>query len=154
MNQANKTEIIKLMSKWVNYGLIILRVSSSLLLFLLNEIFHMISIYLFVFEVISQKDQEQYRIDDTRRPYQYVSLNQFADKFQQFYVGKNLLDELSTTYDKFASHKAAISFIKYSKRNFDLLKACFNLEWLLMKQNCLLFIFMFVQVTWMARILI
>ena len=129
-------------------------VSSSLLLFLLSEIFHLILVYLFVFQVISQKDQEQYWIDDTNRHYQYVSVNQFADKFQQFYVGKNLVDEVLTPYDKYASHKATLSFIIYSKRKFDLLKACFDHDWLLMKHNCFLFIFMFVQVTWMARILI
>ena len=114
-------------------------ISSSLLLFLLNEIFHLILVYLFVFQVISQKDQEQYWIDNTKSPYQYVSVNHFVDKFQQFYVGKNLVDELLTLYDNSASHKAAISFIKYSKRKFDLLKSCFNHQWLLRKQNCLLF---------------
>ena len=81
-------------------------------------------------------------------------MNQFADQFQQFYVGKNLVDELSTPYDKSTIHKAALSFIRYSKRKFELLKACFDSEWLLMKQNSFLFIFMFVQVTWMDRILI
>ena len=124
------------------------------MLFILNEIFHLILVYLFVFQVISQKDQEQYWIDNTKSPYQYVSVNQFVDKFQQFYVGKNLVDELLTLYDNSTSHKATLSFIRYSERKFDLLKACFDREWLLMKHNCFLFIFMFVQVTWMARILI
>ena len=112
-------------------------ISSSLPLFLLSKIFHLIFVYLFVFQVISQKDQEQYWIDDTNMHYQYVSVNQFADKFQQFYVGKNLVDELSTPYDKSTSHKAALSFIRYSKRKFELLKACFDHEWLLMKKKTL-----------------
>lgn len=106
----------------------------------------------FLQEVISQKDQEQYWTNDTGSPYQYVSVNQFAEKFQELYIGKKLVDELSTPYDKSASHKAALSYIRYSKSKFELLKACFGREWLLMKRNSFLYIFMFVQMVLVACI--
>jgi len=79
-------------------------------------------------------------------------VNQFAEKFQEFYIGKELVDELSTPYDKSASHEAALSYIRYSKNKFELLKACFGREWLLMKRNSFLYIFMFVQMVLVACI--
>ncbi|XP_057870079.1 ABC transporter G family member 36 isoform X2 [Cryptomeria japonica] len=105
----------------------------------------------FLQEVTSRKDQEQYWTAD-REQYQYVTVKQFTEKFNQFYMGKNLVEELSIPYDKTSCHKAALSFNKYSISKFELLKVCFDREWLLMKRNSFLYVFMFVQMVVVACI--
>eukprot|EP01018_Ginkgo_biloba_P031439 Gb_04571 [translate_table: standard] len=105
----------------------------------------------FLQEVTSRKDQEQYWVAN-EMPYQYVSVKQFAEKFKQFNVGQKLINELSTPYDKSGSHKAALSFSRYSISKIELLKACFNREWLLMKRNSFLYVFMSAQLVVVAFI--
>jgi hypothetical protein len=95
--------------------------------------------------VTSQKDQEQYWIDKLQ-PYRYISVKAFADKFQSFHVGQKMADELAVPYPKDQSHKAALSFERYSVTSMELFKANFAKEVLLMRRNSFVYIFKTVQV--------
>ncbi|KAK7291743.1 hypothetical protein RIF29_07126 [Crotalaria pallida] len=100
----------------------------------------------FLQEVISKKDQSQYwyRMDI---PYNYVSVDQFAEVFKTSYWGRMLDDELSQPYDKSQSHKNALSFSKYSLGKWDLFNACMKREILLMRRNSFIYVFKTVQLT-------
>ncbi|KAI5651239.1 hypothetical protein M9H77_37244 [Catharanthus roseus] len=66
----------------------------------------------FLQEVTSRKDQEQYWAD-MGKPYEYITVAQFAEKFKSFHVGLRLAEELSIPYDKSSSHKKALALKKY-----------------------------------------
>lgn len=105
----------------------------------------------FLQEVTSRKDQKQYWADRTR-PYRYISVSEFASRFQQFHVGMRVENELSVPYDRSQGHKAALVFKKYSVPKMELLKACFAKEWLLIKRNSFVFVFKTVQIIIVAAI--
>ncbi|GMN37142.1 hypothetical protein TIFTF001_006571 [Ficus carica] len=105
----------------------------------------------FLQEVTSRKDQEQYWADRSK-PYRYVPVSEFVNRFKRFHVGMRLENELSVPYDKAQSHKAALVFSKYSVPKMELLKACFDKEWLLVKRNSFIYIFKTVQIIIMAFI--
>ncbi|CAK9224005.1 unnamed protein product [Sphagnum troendelagicum] len=105
----------------------------------------------FLQEVTSQKDQEQYWFDK-RQPYRYISVTAFADKFKSFHVGQKMADELVAPYPKDQSHKAALSFERYSVTSVELFKACFAKEVLLMRRNSFFYIFKTVQIGLIALI--
>ncbi|KAM2654151.1 hypothetical protein EV2_025694 [Malus domestica] len=99
----------------------------------------------FLQEVTSRKDQEQYWAD-RRTPYRYVSVTEFANLFKRFHVGMRMENELSIPFDKARGHKAALEFRRYSIPKMQLLKACFDKEWLLMQRNSFIYIFKTVQI--------
>ncbi|KAK4590785.1 hypothetical protein RGQ29_021103 [Quercus rubra] len=99
----------------------------------------------FLQEVTSRKDQEQYWTDRTR-PYHYTSVSEFASQFNRFHVGMQLENELSIPYNKAIGHRAALVFKKYSVPKMELLKACFDKEWLLIKRNSFIYVFKTVQI--------
>ncbi|CAK7336270.1 unnamed protein product [Dovyalis caffra] len=101
--------------------------------------------------VTSIKDQEQYwaRVD---QPYRFVTVNEFAEAFQSFDVGRRIADELSTPFDKSKNHPAALVTKTYGAGKMDLLKANFSREYLLMKRNSFVYIFKICQLTIMAII--
>ncbi|KAE8701519.1 putative Suppressor of protein silencing 3 [Hibiscus syriacus] len=68
---------------------------------------------------------------------QYVSVPKFVEHFNSFHVGQKLNDELRIPYDKSRTHQAALVKQKYGISNWELFKACFAREWLLMKQLAL-----------------
>ncbi|XP_030525586.2 ABC transporter G family member 29-like [Rhodamnia argentea] len=105
----------------------------------------------FLQEVTSRKDQEQYWADRSK-PYRYISVSEFAENFKHFHVGMRLDNELSIPFDKSLSHRAALVFTRYSVPKMDLLKACFDKEWLLIKKNAFVYIFKTVQIILMAII--
>ncbi|KAI8020167.1 ABC transporter G family member 42 [Camellia lanceoleosa] len=105
----------------------------------------------FLQEVTSRKDQEQYWADKSE-PYQYISAAEFANRFKRFYVGLSLENELSVPYDKAQSHNAALVYKKYSLPKIELLKACFEKEWLLIKRNSFIYVFKTVQIIIVAII--
>ncbi|BBN19277.1 ATP-binding cassette, subfamily G (WHITE), member 2, PDR [Marchantia polymorpha subsp. ruderalis] len=105
----------------------------------------------FLQEVTSRKDQEQYWADK-RRPYQYTSVKDFADAFQEFYVGTEMARQLSIPFDKSKSHPQALSFKKYSVPYKDLLRFSFQKEVLLMKRNAFVSYFKAFQIAVMAFI--
>ncbi|KAI5072441.1 hypothetical protein GOP47_0012547 [Adiantum capillus-veneris] len=105
----------------------------------------------FLQEVISRKDQEQYWFEKTK-PYHYVPVKEFVNRFKRFHVGLRLADELSLPYPKEKSHRAALSFSTYSVSKKELFNACFAREWLLMKRNSFVYIFKGVQLVIVAFI--
>lgn len=95
----------------------------------------------FLQEVTSRKDQEQYWANKDQ-PYVFVSVNEFADSFQSFHIGRKLGDELATPFDKSKSHPAALTTKKFGSTK-ELFKACLSRESLLMKRNSFAYIFKF-----------
>ncbi|CAH8353869.1 unnamed protein product [Eruca vesicaria subsp. sativa] len=106
----------------------------------------------FLQEVTSKKDQEQYWVDPNR-PYRYITVPEFATKFKTFHVGNKLSNELSVPFDKSKGHKAALVFDKYSVKKSELLKTCWDKEWMLMKRNSFFYVFKTVQIIIIAAIL-
>ncbi|XP_022979248.1 ABC transporter G family member 35-like [Cucurbita maxima] len=105
----------------------------------------------FLQEVTSRKDQEQYW-GDRRKPYRYISVSEFATRFKRFHVGLRLDNELSIPYDKSRGHKAALVFSQNVVPKMELLKACFDKEWLLIKRNSFVYVFKTVQIIIVAII--
>ncbi|KAL5735140.1 hypothetical protein ACOSP7_033001 [Xanthoceras sorbifolium] len=105
----------------------------------------------FLQEVTSKKDQQQYW-SKKNEPYRYVSVPELADHFKSFHVGQKLDDELRVPYDKSKAHPAALVKEKYGISNWELFKACFAREWLLMKRNSFVYIFKTTQITIMSII--
>ncbi|CAN6557163.1 unnamed protein product [Malus baccata var. baccata] len=60
--------------------------------------------------------------------------------------------DLRVPYDRSNVHPAALVRQKYGISNWELLKACFSREWLLMKRNSFVYIFKTVQLTIMSTI--
>ncbi|KAK4481011.1 hypothetical protein RD792_011879 [Penstemon davidsonii] len=105
----------------------------------------------FLQEVTSKKDQGQYWAHKDK-PYQFVPSSEFAEAFQSYAVGRRLGDELATPYDKSKSHPAALTTKKYGVGEKELLKACSDREYLLMKRNSFVFFFKIFQLTFMSLI--
>lgn len=102
-------------------------------------------------QVTSRKDQEQYWVDRSK-PYRYIPVSEFANRFKNFHVGIRLENELSIPYDRSQSHQAALVFRKYSVPKMDLLRASFDKEWLLIKRNAFVYVFKTVQIIIVALI--
>ncbi|KAE8678601.1 Pleiotropic drug resistance protein 12 [Hibiscus syriacus] len=105
----------------------------------------------FLQEVTSKKDQEQYWADRSK-PYRYITASEFVNRFKSFHVGTQLHNELSVPFDKSRGHKSALAFQKFSVSKMELLKACWDKEWLLIKRNSFLYVFKTVQIIIMAII--
>ncbi|KAF5936342.1 hypothetical protein HYC85_027471 [Camellia sinensis] len=105
----------------------------------------------FLQEVTSKKDQEQYWAKRDE-PYNFVNVNEFAEAFLSFHVGRKLGDELAIPFDKAKSHPAALTTKKYGVSKKELLKALISREYLLMKRNSFVYIFKFTQLIIMAFI--
>ncbi|KAJ7971515.1 Pleiotropic drug resistance ABC transporter [Quillaja saponaria] len=105
----------------------------------------------FLQEVTSKKDQEQYWFKKTQ-PYRYVSVDEFVQGFSSYHIGQQLSADLKVPYDKSRTHPAALVTEKYGISNWELFKACFSREWLLMKRNNFVYIFKTTQITIMSVI--
>ncbi|CAI9097793.1 OLC1v1034285C1 [Oldenlandia corymbosa var. corymbosa] len=103
----------------------------------------------FLQEVTSRKDQPQYW-SKKDQPYRYISVPEFVEAFKNFHVGQQVSDELLVPYDKTKTHPAALVKKKYGLSNWEIFRACFSREWLLMKRNSFTYIFKTVQITIMA----
>ncbi|KAJ9684813.1 hypothetical protein PVL29_017010 [Vitis rotundifolia] len=105
----------------------------------------------FLQEVTSRKDQEQYWFRNNE-PYKYISVPEFVQHFNFFHIGQKLSDDLGIPYNKSRTHPAALVTEKYGISNWELFKACFAREWLLMKRNSFIYIFKTTQITIMSVI--
>lgn len=105
----------------------------------------------FLQEVTSKKDQQQYWFRKNQ-PYRYISVPEFVRAFKIFYVGQQLSADLRVPFDKYRTHPAALVKEKYGISNWELFKAGFAKEWLLMKRNSFVYIFKTTQITIMAII--
>ncbi|KAF9676253.1 hypothetical protein SADUNF_Sadunf09G0119300 [Salix dunnii] len=105
----------------------------------------------FLQEVTSKKDQERYWFRKNQ-PYNYVSVPQFVHAFNSFHIGLQLSEHLRVPYDKSRVHPDALVSEKYGISNWELFKACFSREWLLMKRNSIVSIFKIIQIIIIAII--
>ena len=105
----------------------------------------------FLQEVTSKKDQEQYWFKKNH-PYRYISVSEFSQAFGSFHIGQQLAADLSVPYDKSRAHPAALVTEEYGISNWELFRACFSREWLLMKRNSFVYIFKTTQITIMSVI--
>ncbi|XVF55669.1 hypothetical protein PTKIN_Ptkin06aG0055600 [Pterospermum kingtungense] len=105
----------------------------------------------FLQEVTSKKDQEQYWFKKNQ-PYIFVSVSDFVQGFSAFHIGQQLASDLRFPYDKSRTHPAALVTEKYGISNWELFRACFAREWMLMKRNSFVYIFKTVQITIMSVI--
>ncbi|CAM6122577.1 unnamed protein product [Calypogeia fissa] len=105
----------------------------------------------FLQEVTSRKDQEQYWANRDE-PYVFVPVSKFAEKFSSFHLGQRLTEELDIPYDKARSHPAALVHEKYALNGWELFKACFAREQILMKRNSFVYVFKAIQVSIVASI--
>ncbi|VVA26043.1 PREDICTED: pleiotropic drug resistance [Prunus dulcis] len=105
----------------------------------------------FLQEVTSKKDQEQYWFRKNQ-PYKYISVTEFAHAFNSFHIFQKLSEDLRVPYDRSSVHHAALVRAKYGISHWELFKACFSREWLLMKRNSFVYIFKTTQITIMATI--
>ncbi|XP_051134658.1 pleiotropic drug resistance protein 2-like [Andrographis paniculata] len=105
----------------------------------------------FLQEVTSKNDQEQYWCRENH-PYRYISAPDFAQAFNSFHIGQELAEDLRVPYDKLRAHPAALVKEKYGISNWELFRACFDREWLLMKRSSFIYIFKTTQITIMATI--
>ncbi|PPD92547.1 hypothetical protein GOBAR_DD10505 [Gossypium barbadense] len=105
----------------------------------------------FLQEVTSRKDQRQYW-NQTDKAYSFVTVEEFAEAFQSFHVGKRLQDDLATPFDKNRSDPTLLTTKNYGVNKMELIKACFSKELLLMKRNSFIYIFKLIQLVVMAVI--
>ncbi|KAL6967069.1 Pleiotropic drug resistance protein 2 [Sarracenia purpurea var. burkii] len=103
----------------------------------------------FLQEVTSKKDQEQYWFRKNQ-PYRYISVTDFSRALNSFHIGQQISEELRIPYDKSKAHPAALVTESYGISNWELFRACFSREWLLMKRNNFVYIFKTTQITIMA----
>lgn len=83
---------------------------------------------------------------DKRRPYRYVSVSDFEEKFKRFHVGVAQKMDLVRPYPKHKSHRAALTHEQYTVTKQEILKATFSREVLLMKRDAFVYIFKTSQV--------
>ncbi|KAK6284613.1 hypothetical protein POUND7_003565 [Theobroma cacao] len=105
----------------------------------------------FLQEVTSRKDQRQYWMENDTA-YTFVTVEEFAEAFQSFHVGKRLKINLATPFDKSLSNPTLLTTKIYGVKKMELLKACFSKELLLMKRNSFVYIFKLVQLVVMALV--
>ncbi|KAL9680966.1 hypothetical protein QQ045_012747 [Rhodiola kirilowii] len=95
----------------------------------------------FLQEVISKKDQHQYWADNSK-PYQFMSVAEFSEKFKAFSAGQELDKELSISYKKSQSHKLSLVFKDSpTTAKLDLLKTSINREWIIIKRTTVVYLF-------------
>uniref|UniRef100_A0A0D9XN10 ABC transporter domain-containing protein n=1 Tax=Leersia perrieri TaxID=77586 RepID=A0A0D9XN10_9ORYZ len=105
----------------------------------------------FLQEVLSKKDQQQYW-SRTEEIYSFVIVDHFCEKFKASQVGQNLAEELAIPFEKSEVHNNVLSSNIYSLSKWDLLKACFAREILLMRRNAFIYITKAVQLGLLAII--
>ncbi|XP_051135572.1 pleiotropic drug resistance protein 1-like isoform X2 [Andrographis paniculata] len=98
----------------------------------------------FLQEVTSRKDQQKYWAD-REKPYRYIAIEEFVEAFSSFHVGRRLMTDLSTPFDRTKSHPAALTTKEYGVSTKELLKACASREILLMKRNSFVYTFRLVE---------
>ncbi|XP_028784726.1 ABC transporter G family member 31 [Neltuma alba] len=103
----------------------------------------------FLQEVTSKKDQAQYWADPSK-PYRFLSVREIADAFRKSEFGRSVDSMLSVPYDKSKSHPSALARTKFAASKWELSKACFAREVLLIKRHSFLYIFRTCQVVFVG----
>lgn len=105
----------------------------------------------FLQEVTSKEDQEQYWYKKNQS-YRFISVPDFLQGFKSFSIGQQLASDLDVPYDKSRAHPAALVMEKYGLSKWELFRACYSREVLLMKRNAFIYVFKTVQITIMSII--
>ncbi|KAF5739187.1 ABC transporter G family member 31 [Tripterygium wilfordii] len=103
----------------------------------------------FLQEVTSKKDQAQYWADPSK-PYVFLPVPEIAKAFANSRFGRSLQSTLSVSYDKSKTHPSALSKEKYAVSKYELLKACFSRELLLISRHRFLYTFRTCQVAFIG----
>lgn len=64
-----------------------------------------------------------------------MPVREFAEAFNSFHVGQEIMNEISVPYDRRKSHPAALTTSKYGVSKKELFKALVERELLLIKRN-------------------
>ncbi|CAK9221411.1 unnamed protein product [Sphagnum troendelagicum] len=99
----------------------------------------------FLQEVTSKKEQEKYWTDESKT-YEYIPVARMVKKFQESEVGQEITNYLATPYNRASSHQYALVTTNFALSKWELLKACTEREWLLIKRNKFIYIFRTCQV--------
>ncbi|KAM5583255.1 ABC transporter G family member 31-like [Rosa sericea] len=105
----------------------------------------------FLQEVTSKKDQAQYWADRSK-PYAYLSVSEIAEAFKKSRFGRSVDDTLSAPYDKSSSLPASLPKTKYATSKWELCKACFSREVLLISRHRFLYTFRTCQVAFVGAV--
>ncbi|XVF05337.1 hypothetical protein REPUB_Repub05bG0163600 [Reevesia pubescens] len=103
----------------------------------------------FLQEVTSKKDQAQYWADPSK-PHVFVPVSEMANAFKNSRFGRSLESTLSVPYDKSQSHPSALSKTRFAASKWELLRACFAREQLLISRHSFLYIFRTCQVAFVG----
>ncbi|QCE00887.1 ABC transporter G family member 31 [Vigna unguiculata] len=103
----------------------------------------------FLQEVTSKKDQAQYWADPSK-PYVFVSVAEIAQAFKNSKFGKYMESLQSHPHDASKGHPSALARTKYAVPRWDLAKACFYRELLLIRRHSFLYIFRTCQVAFVG----
>lgn len=101
--------------------------------------------FLFFCQVTSKKDQAQYWADPSK-PYVFVSVAEIAQAFKNSKFGKYMESLQSHPLDTSKGHPSALARTKYAVPRWDLAKACFSRELLLIRRHSFLYVFRTCQV--------
>lgn len=105
----------------------------------------------FLQEVTSKMDQKQYWIGDENK-YQYRPIEKFAESFRSSYLPRLVEDNLCRSNNTEKSKQAKTSASRRISR-WNIFKACFSREVLLLKRNSPVHIFKTVQITLLALVI-
>ncbi|EEF36755.1 ABC transporter G family member 31 [Ricinus communis] len=99
----------------------------------------------FLQEVTSKKDQAQYW-DDHLKPYAYIPVPEIAKAFKSSRWGRSVESMVSVPFDKTKDSPSALAKTEFAVPRWELLKACFAREVLLIRRHWFLYIFRTLQV--------
>ncbi|VFQ91364.1 unnamed protein product [Cuscuta campestris] len=105
----------------------------------------------FLQEVTSRKDQAQYWADHSQ-PYVYMPVSKIAEEFRNSRYGQALESSLSVPYERTDDHHSALCTKKFAVSNWELFKACFSRELLLIRRHRFLYIFRTFQVAFVGLV--
>ncbi|XP_043723660.1 ABC transporter G family member 31-like isoform X2 [Telopea speciosissima] len=105
----------------------------------------------FLQEVTSRKDQAQYWADSLK-PYVFLPGSKIADAFKDSEFGHSLHSTLEVPYDKTKNLPSALAKTNFAISKWELFKACFAREVLLIRRNSFLYIFRTCQVAFVGFI--
>ncbi|XP_074564313.1 ABC transporter G family member 45-like [Curcuma longa] len=103
----------------------------------------------FLQEIISKRDQSQYWTG-SKRTYQYISIQKFSECFRSSRIGQQLHEELQKPYSIEESDQIVKLNEMYIVPKWEIFKASFSREKLLMKRNSLVHIFKAIQIIILA----
>ncbi|KAL6967671.1 ABC transporter G member 31, variant 3 [Sarracenia purpurea var. burkii] len=103
----------------------------------------------FLQEVTSRKDQAQYWADSSK-PYVFLPVPKIAEEFRNSKYGRSVESSLSVQYGTSNNHPSALSKTKFSASKWELFRACFSRELLLMGRQRFLYTFKTCQVAFVG----